>query len=213
MTGRLPSISVNFPCGRDTFHQFLSTFNAAERSSVNFREFSMHPGDETGTYVNFPGRLCQFLSTFHTAERLRQLPSTIHAARKPSVNFHQLFVLMVDLPSISVNFPAGWETFRQILLTFRVNRRPPINFCQLFMHLRNVLKIFVNIQCIRKTFCELLSTFHATRRPSVKFCQLSVWSDDLPSTNCAAGRSSINFCQLFVPPGDLSISVNYPCSR
>ena len=37
----LPSIFVNFRCGRETFHQLLSTFRAARRPSMNFCELSM----------------------------------------------------------------------------------------------------------------------------------------------------------------------------
>ena len=38
--GDLPSVSDNFPCIRETFHQLPSTFCAAWRHSANFRELS-----------------------------------------------------------------------------------------------------------------------------------------------------------------------------
>ena len=94
--GDLLSTYVNFPCSRAAFYQYPSTilvarrysvtFHAPVRTSINFREYSMRPGDFLSTSVNFTS----------SRETCHYFPSTFHA--------------LGDFPSTSVNFPCGRET-------------------------------------------------------------------------------------------------------
>ena len=121
-----------------------------------------------------------------------QLPSTIHAAGRPSVNFCQLPVQQKDLSSTSVNFLYGKETFHQILATFcaagRTSDNPPatgrtsVNYRELsYGH---------------ETFHQIPSTFCAAGRPSVNFRQHSIRLGNLLSTfnNFPSGMNT--FCRL-----------------
>ena len=67
--------TINFPCGRETFRQLLSTFCAAGRPSVNFCQLSVRPGDIPSTSVYFPcgqENFGQLLSAFHVARKLTE---------------------------------------------------------------------------------------------------------------------------------------------
>ena len=74
------SISINFPCGPQIICHLPSTFRAAGRHSVNFRQIFVRPGDLISTSVKFP----------FTYENFCQLPSTFRETG--------------DLLSTSVNF-------------------------------------------------------------------------------------------------------------
>ena len=184
-TARRPS--VQFPCGREEFRQLLLIFRSS-RKPVIFCQLSV--GQDT---------FCQLISTSVVVGKL-------------SVNFCRPFVRQGDLPSTSVNFPCGrqtfhhllstsdnfpcsQETFRHLLVlqvdlasTFRADWRLSINFCQ----------ISVQPEDLTSTFCQLsiltedLPVAQTTGRSSVKFCELSVQLEDLPSNFCAAGRPSVN---------------------
>ena len=95
----LPSTSVKFLCGWETFCQIPSHFCVAGRFSVNFRQLFVPPGD-----LNF----CQLYM------QSKKLPSTFRAAMRSSVNIRQLSVRPQYLPSTSIIFLCGQETFRQL---------------------------------------------------------------------------------------------------
>ena len=97
-TARGPS--VKFLCFQENFRQLPSPFRLDGRTSVNFRQLSMQPGELLSTSVNF----C--------------------VARITSVNFR----VAGDLLSIFVSFPCGQETYRQLLSTFRVAKKPSVKF-------------------------------------------------------------------------------------
>ena len=175
--GDIPSTSVNFPCGRETFRQHPSTVRAAGRPLSTFHA-------AVGlllTSSNFPcdsGIFCELTSIFCTAGRLSDNVHQISVhpgdALSTSINFKcsldtfcQLSMLPGDLPLTSVKFLHGWEAFRLLLSTSCAARRFSVN-------LR------------RENFHQISSTFLAVGRLSVNFRQLSVQPAGLPSI-------SINF--------------------
>ena len=90
----------------------------------------MWPRDLPSTYVNFScGR-----KTF------RELLSTLHTARRASINFSQLSVRPGDFLSTFIIFhfshisfcqlPYGWETVHQLPSTFLTAGWPSVTFCQ-----------------------------------------------------------------------------------
>ena len=116
-SGGLPSYSINFPCGLETFCQFLSTFCAAISPSVKFpyvrKTFRQLPSTFCASFtpfspsVNFHQILCCW-KTIHP------LPSTSHANGRSSGNFRQFSLWPGDLPSNSVNILCGQWIFREI---------------------------------------------------------------------------------------------------
>ena len=182
-TGDLPSTSVNFGCGRETFCKFLSTFRTDRRASINF--------------------LCG-------RETFRQLPSTFCVTGIPFVNFRQHSVRPGDFPSATPNFQCC-QKFRQLPSTFRVVIRPSVNILcaqetyrilpSTFYSDGRPFSIFVNFLCGRETICLLPSSFCATERLSVNFRQLSFWPRDLTWTSVNFLHRWEGFRQLSVRPG------------
>ena len=135
------------------------------------------------------------------------LPTTFHAAGRPSVNLHLLFVWPGDLLYTSVNFPCGQKSFcqlslwpgdlpYQLLSTFHMAYRPSVNF-----------------PCCWKTFHQLSLTFHAAGRPSINFRQVWVPTKD-PSTFVYFPCGRRPFRKISVRPRDiLSTSVYIPCGQ
>ena len=185
--GYLASTFVDFQRGWETLRQLPSTFRTARRPSMNFPcsvrpciSFQQLPFGQKPS-VNFSqqcmlGDLPQTSIKFPCSrDTFRQIPSTFRAARRPSVNFRQVFVLLDDLPSTSVKFLFSQKIIREISVW-------PGDFSSNSS----------NFPCGRETSRQLPSNFSAAGRPSVNFRQLSLRPDDL-STFRAAGRPSINF--------------------
>lgn len=143
----IPSTSVNFPCGWETFIRHLSTFRSARRTCNNSSQISVQLGDLLSTSVHF---LCG-QETYH------QLPLVFHVAGKLFVSFHLLSVLPGELPS-----------------AFYAGRRTAIGLHQISVPLGDFPSISLNILCSREIFCYIPSLFSMAGRPSVNFCQLSV---------------------------------------
>ena len=98
----LPILYVTFrqhSGGRETFLQHLSTSRAAERSSVNFPQLSVEPGDLASTSVNFPGSRETFCQHLSTSRAMGDLLSKLRGAER--------------LSSTSVTFTCGRETICQ----------------------------------------------------------------------------------------------------
>lgn len=117
-----PSTSTNFPCGREsyrelseplgklssslsflyvreTFHYYSSTFRFAGRPSVKFCQLSVPAGTLPPSSVNFPYSRETYSTSVHLLsglEAFRQVPSTLRAARRPSVNIRAIFKWPVD---------------------------------------------------------------------------------------------------------------------
>ena len=113
------SSTVNFECSQKTFHQILSIFRATKIPSFNFCKLLLRPIHIPSTSDNLQCRresFCELLSTFLEAGRLlstsiklpfdlgtfHQLPSTLLADGRPSVNFCQLSVRRGGIPSTFV---------------------------------------------------------------------------------------------------------------
>ena len=64
---------------------------------------------------------------------LQHCHSTFHEARRPFVNFSQLSMPSGHLPSTSVNFLCGLETFSQPRSTVCATGRPSVKFCKHFV--------------------------------------------------------------------------------
>ena len=135
----LHSTSINFMCGRWTFHELPSTFRAASAgTSVTFRQHFMWPQDDSLPFqaagvpsINFrqhsvlPGTFCQLLSPFCA---VRELPSTFCAATGHFVNFCHLSVQLGDFQStfhVAQKFPSALYSrgiIRQLPSHFRAAR-------------------------------------------------------------------------------------------
>ena len=163
LPGDFLSTSVNYPCDRESFVQFPLNFCAVGRSSVNFREHSVPPVDLTTTSVNFQcyrATFHQLRSTYHAAQR----PSVnFPCGRRPSVNFHQLFVWPEYFPSI-----------------FRVSNKSSVNFRQLSLPPRDLPSTTVHILCGQDTLRQFPSTLGAVWRPFINCRQFSVRQGHLP---------------------------------
>ena len=132
----------------------------AGRTSINFHQLCVPSGDLP--LVNF---LCG-------RENFRQLLATFCAARRPSVNIHQLlcaarrhfvsfrqhYVRLGDLPSTSFNFPCRWETFRHLPSTICGPWRTFVNFRQLSLPPCDLSSTAINLLCGRKIFRQLPSS-------------------------------------------------------
>ena len=157
----LPSTSVNFSCGCETFRELPSAFDVARRLFVILRQFSECPLDFPSTSVNFRQLLCG-------PETFRQLPSTVRTARRQSIKLRQFSKQPVDIPStfytagrFSVNSPCRWENFCQISMkpgdlcqlpsTFRATVGPSVNFCQLPMWSGDLPSTSLNCPCGQET--------------------------------------------------------------
>ena len=193
--GDFQSTYVNFLCNHETFRRIPSTFRAAGGPSVNYRQPSVPSRDLPLTFENF---LCgqetfrqlsvrreDFLLTSanspYNSGTFCDLPSTSHAARRPSVNFHQLSKLPGELRELSVQ-PGGF------LSTFRATGRSSINR-QPSVWPRELLSTSINFQCAQKNFRQLSvrpgdfsSSFRVAMRLSVNFRQLSLRPEDLLPT-------------------------------
>ena len=127
------------------------TFRADGRTSVNFHLLPMQPGDFPSTYVNFPcgwETFCQPPSTLCAAEYLLV---TFRATGRPSINFRQLSVQKVDLPSSSVNSLFSLENFRQIPSTLCAAERTSLNLCLHSVRSGDLPSTSVNFPCRRET--------------------------------------------------------------
>ena len=138
-SGHFPSSYASLLCGQNIFRHLTSTFLppgtvcnlpstlcAAGRTSVNFRQLSIRPGDLPSTFVNIT---CRHLT-------LSQLPM------RPG-----------DLKSTSANFLCGRETFLRHPSNFLLGQE---NFCKLqstFINFRLVGRPSVNFLCHRENFC------------------------------------------------------------
>ena len=160
--GKLPSTSVNFLYGQDTFCKLSSTFHAAGRLSVHLHLLSVLPGDLPSTSINFP---CS-QKTFH------------QLSARPG------FVWPKDIPATSDIFPYRRETFRQLSSTFFAAGRPSFNFpCS--------QKTFRQLSARPGLVRQLPSTFRVAERYSGNFRYPSVPPGDFLSTsiNFGSGRA------------------------
>ena len=110
-TGDLPSNSINFPCGQEILRQLLSTFHTDWRTSANYHQLSVQPGDLPSTFLA-TGRL--FVNFLCGLKTFRQLSVVVGS---PSINFSQLSVQPGDLLSTSVNFQCGQDNYCQLPLS------------------------------------------------------------------------------------------------
>ena len=112
--------SVNFACSQETFRELPSTSNAAERT-VKLRHLAVHHETFCQLLSTFcaagrPSVIFRQLSIW-----LEVLPShsvNFCAAGRPSVNFHQLLGRTVHLPSISAKFTCRQRTLNHLPATF-----------------------------------------------------------------------------------------------
>ena len=128
--------------------QLMSSFRAAGRLSVMFGHLSLPPGHLTSTSISFPFGweiFRHFPPTFHAAGNLAltsvncpccreiicKYPSIFWVPRRPFFNLRQVSLRPGDLPSYSVNFLCGQETFHQVPSTCRAAGRHSVNFHQL----------------------------------------------------------------------------------
>ena len=108
--GDLASTSVLF-CA---FRRPSVNFRVAMRPSVYFRQLSVQPRDFLSAFCAIVAPSVKLSQLPMRLETFCQLPSIFHSAGGPSVSIRQLSVRPRDLPSTSVNFLYGWETFCQL---------------------------------------------------------------------------------------------------
>ena len=125
-TAERPSNNIRqIACGRETICQLPLTFRVAGRPSVKFCQHFVQPRDLPSVSVKFWCIQLYF----------RELPSTFcvagrhcvnfhkHCAiRRPSVNIHQIFMQLGDLPSTSVKLLCSRENICQLPSSFRAGR-------------------------------------------------------------------------------------------
>ena len=172
--------------------RLMSTFRAARRPSVNFRQPSVQPWDFPSTPIKFS---C-------SQETFCHLPSTLHAVRRP--------------PRPAINFPCGQETFRELMSTFRAAGRASVTFRQLLVQPWDLPPTTIKFHAAtRPSFNlhnlsvrpgelqELPSTFHVVGRHSVDLRPLSMQPPDHPSSsvNFPCGHWTFcHFCELSIQP-------------
>lgn len=127
------STSINFACGRDIFPQVPSNFCVAGRTIVNFRKLSIRPVDLLSTFYAARRPSLNFRQFLCSQETFREDLSTFGAARKPTVNFLQLSVRPGDIPLDFIKILCGQQIFCQLPSTFHLVRRSSVNFCQFSM--------------------------------------------------------------------------------
>ena len=113
---------------------------------------------------------------------LQSISIDFPCARRPSVNFRQLFVRQGDLLSNSVNFtfsrdtchqPIAWRptanflsrrvTFHQFLPTLRTAGRPFVTFRQFLIRPGDLPSSSANVRSSLETFRQLASTFRDSK--------------------------------------------------
>lgn len=151
--------TVNFPCTRETFPQLLST--------------SVWPGDLPRTARNFP---C-------SQEAVCQPPSNLRVAKKPSINFCQLFIQLGDFASTGVNYLLGLETF--------------LNFRQHFVWPVDPLSTSINLCAARTPSVNFRQFFREATGLFVTFHQITEWPQDLLSISINYLCDCRTFYQLF----------------
>ena len=180
--------------------------------SDNFHQLSLLPGDLLLTYdfrqlSVWQNTFRQLPSTICAARRpsvkfpcnretLHQLPSTFHAAGKPSVNFRILSLRPGDLSSTFSAVGRPSVNLRQLSCSWETFRQLPYTFLV-------ARRPSFNFQCSQETFCQLQSTFRTARTPPANFLQLSVRPGDFPLTSVNFVCSRETFCQLSLQPVDL----------
>ena len=153
------SIFINFPCGPQIICQFLSTFRAAGRHSVNFRLISVRPGDLISSFLLSMRTSVNFRQHFVKRETFCQLLSTSFASERPFVNFCQLylwpehltsiFCAAGDIPSTSINFLYHQKTYCHLQSTFHAAQRSSVNFYQLSVPPGDTSATSINFPCRR----------------------------------------------------------------
>ena len=137
----LPSTPVNFPCCRETFRklpsasllpgELLSTSVDSLYCRETFHNYFMQTEHLPSTFRAVCKHSVNLIYFPCGRETFFQLPSTLCAAGKPSVNFPQHSFWSDDLLCTSVNFIYSRENFCQILCNFPANRRHSLHFCLL----------------------------------------------------------------------------------
>ena len=140
------------------------------RPTVNFCQLSMRPLSHASTSANF---WCGW-------ECFSNLPST----SVPQEHLLSTFINSVqpgELLSHSINFPCDWKTFRQLSMqlidllsisgNFPYGRE---SFCELPSTFRAVWRLAFYTREISVWPVDLRGTLRATRRPSVNFREHSV---------------------------------------
>ena len=162
--GVLPSTSINFLCGHESFRQLPSAFCAAGTTSLNLRQL-----------------LCR-LKIFH---QILSPLIFVNFQCGPKIN-RQIFMSPKNLLEASVRFSCHQETFRHLLSSFHVSNRPSVNILCCQVTFRQLLSTFCAAERNSVNFSQLSvlpedigSTFCAAGRPSVSFCQHFVQSGDL----------------------------------
>ena len=97
----------------ETFCQLLSTSFASERPFVNFCQLYLWPEHLTSIFCAAGDIPSAFINFLCHQETYRHLQSTFHATQTSSVNFCQLSVPPVDLPSIFRAAETPYVSFRQ----------------------------------------------------------------------------------------------------
>lgn len=173
---------MNFTQCRENLRQPPSTFCEARRCSVNFCQLTVrlenlpstycqlfvHPGDlpSTAVYFRVAWRLLRTARNFPCGqEAVCQPPSNLRVAKKPSINFCQIFIQLEDFASTGVNYLLGLETF----LNFRQHFVWPVDPLSTSINLCAARTPSVNF---RQFFCEATGLF-------VTFHQITAWPQDL----------------------------------